>query len=141
MMARSLMAALLAMLLIPAGLLAEQQPQKIPAVTRLDVAPKASVFDDATRVKPIELTSAEAAGKYIEGDALDALNKQVDWEKQTVLIFAWKGSGQDRMATDISEGEDKRLVVDFIYTAGRTRDLRPHVYVYAVNNDLSWQVK
>ena len=141
MIARNLAVCLMCLLLTPAVLEARQEPVETPAVTKLDAAPKQSVFDDATRQKPIELASAEAAKAYFEGDALDALNKQVDWKKQTVLVFAWKGSGGDKMSTDVIEGEDKRLVVQFIFTAGLTRDLRPHIYVYAVNNDLKWQVK
>lgn len=131
--------AILFLLLMPAMLFAESKEQ--PVVEKLDIAPKHAVFEDATRAKPIGLTSAEDAGKYFEGEALKQINKQVNWTTQQVLIFAWRGSGGDRMTTEVKEGPDDSLIVQYIYTAGRTRDLRPHTYVYAVRKGVKWEVK
>ncbi|MFN3165665.1 MAG: hypothetical protein ACE37H_01230 [Phycisphaeraceae bacterium] len=129
------------LMLTPACLVAqEQEPGTVAAVTRLDATPEQSVFDDATRVKPLELGSAEAAQAYFTGDALKALNKAVDWERQTVLVFAWRGSGQDKLSTQVKEQGDG-IAVHFVYSPGRTRDLRPHTYVYAVRNGVSWETK
>ncbi len=142
MTARFMTAYLLVLMLMPALLLGQApEPGELPAVTQLDAKPEQSVFDDATRQKPIELASAEDAKKYFTGDALDALNKVVNWDKQIVLIFAWKGSGQDKLTTEVEEAPDKSLTVNFIYKPGMTRDLRPHLHVFALRKDVTWKVK
>jgi len=140
---RTLALCLIVLMLTPACLVAkeqEQEPGTVPAVTQLDATPDQSVFEDATRAKPIELDSAEAAKKYFKDDALEALNKAVDWKKQTVLVFAWRGSGQDKLSAEVKEVGDG-IAIEFSYTPGRTRDLRPHTYVYAVRKGIKWETK
>lgn len=142
MLYRSLTVAMLCSLVLACAAFAESEPtaKDLPAVVKLNTMPERSVFDTATRRKPIELASAEDAKKHFGEEQHKALGKEVDWAKQKVLIFAWRGSGQDRMEAEVDKGEDGP-VVKFIYKPGRTRDLRPHIYVFAVSNDVKWEVK
>ena len=98
--------------------------------------PKPSVFKSASRKKPLVLRSAEEAGKHFTDEGLAALKKQVDFDKQFVLVFAWRGSGQDRLSYVVAESYPEQ--VRFKYKPGRTRDLRPHVYVYALRSNVRW---
>jgi hypothetical protein len=108
-----------------------------PAITAIKGAkPKRSVFKDASLRKPLVIGCADKAAKYFDDDALAALKRQVDFEKQIVLIFAWRGSGQDRLSYAVLESYPEQ--VRFRYRPGRTRDLRPHVYVYALRSDVQW---
>lgn len=140
--ARLLSLSLLILLVVPAWLYAvENEQEEIAAVQTLSVSPEQSVFDDATRQKPIELASAEDAKKYFTGDALTALNKAVNWDKQVVLVFAWRGSGQDKLEARTEQDDQGKTSVVFAYTPGRTRDLRPHTYVYGVRKGVTWSTK
>ncbi|MEQ8788988.1 MAG: hypothetical protein RIC55_21935 [Pirellulaceae bacterium] len=111
-----------------------------PAVVEVkDAQPSQSIFDAASRKEPLELKSRQEAEKHFSEDALAKLAKQVDFEKQVVLVFAWKGSGQDRLDVEVLESFPEQVV--FRYKRGLTRDLRPHVHVYALRSNVKWSVK
>ena len=113
---------------------------KVPPIARLDkVTPKPSVFKTSSRRKPIVLRSEKEAAEHFSEDGLAKLTKQVDFEQQFVLLFAWRGSGQDRLRHDVAESYPEQVF--FTYKAGRTRDLRPHVYVYALRSNVKWSMK
>jgi hypothetical protein len=108
----------------------------IPPITDLKVKPNDGVFKSASRDKPLVLKSAEdAAGKF-DKDALEALKKAVDFKKQFVLVFAWKGSGGDKLSYLIAESFPEQIF--FTFKGGLTRDLREHVHVYALRNNVRW---
>lgn len=65
--------------------------------------------------------------------------EQVDFEKQKLLLFRWSGSGQDKLDIDLKE-TDKRETAAIKYTRGRTRDLRPHTYLFVIPKDADWQM-
>ncbi len=117
----------------------EDEPGTVPAVEALSLSAKQNVFDDATRDKPLELKSSEDAKAYFSDDQLKVLNKNVDWDKQAVLVFAWRGSGQDKMEAVVKETGDDGLLVEFVYTAGLTRDLREHTRFFAVRKGVEWK--
>ena len=64
---------------------------------------------------------------------------QVDFEKQLVLLFAWRGSGQDQLEYTVAESYPEQ--VTFRYVPGRTRDLRPHVSIYALRKNVTWKTE
>lgn len=117
----------------------EQAASVKPIVPVTKVAPKAKVFEKSTRKKPLVLKSEKDAAKYFTKPALKKLQAKVDFEKQIVLVFAWKGSGQDKMTFDVAESDPEQ--VTFQYRPGRTRDLRPHVKVYALRSNVKWSVQ
>ena len=68
----------------------------------------------------------------------EAIQKQVDFNKEQLLLFKWSGSGRDKLELRVEE-EKAGAVVVFKLTPGLTRDLRPHVRLYAVANDAAWR--
>lgn len=104
-----------------------------------DLRVEKSVFVDATREKPIVLKSSEDGMKYFGKEALAKISKAVDFEKQIVLVFAWKGSGQDRLTFASTEAHPEQI--NFSCKPGRTKDLRPHVKIFVLQSDVKWSVK
>ena len=121
--------------------LASAEPAtKIPPITRIKkVTPKPSVFKTSSRKKPLVLRSEKEAAEHFSDDELGKLMKQVDFNEQRVLLFAWRGSGQDRLRYDVAESYPEQVFLT--YKPGRTRDLRPHVHVYALRSNVKWKVK
>ncbi len=88
--------------------------------------------------KPTVITSEEELKKAIpDEDAQQQIKKDVDFSKQTVLYFAWAGSGQDSL-TFKEEKTNKGLAIVFTYQPGRTRDLRRHSKVIVIPKDATW---
>jgi len=83
---------------------------------------------------PIVLTSMEEALKHLTRASMEKIN--VDFNKQQVVIFAWQGSGQDRLMGSQSSDEE----ANFRYISGRTRDLRTHTAIYALPKGSSVKV-
>ena len=98
-----------------------------------------SLFGDATRKQPLVLKSSKDGEKYFGKEALATISKAVDFEKQVVLVFAWRGSGQDDFTFAKSESHPGQI--EFTYKPGRTRDLRPHVKIFVLRSDVKWSVK
>lgn len=115
-------------------------PANHEPITELkDLPAKEAVFTDASRTKPIVLKSLKIGAKYFDKEELAAISKTVDFEKQIVLLFAWKGSGQDCPQFVVKESFPEQIM--FSYKPGRTRDLRPHVKVYVLRSNVKWAVE
>ncbi len=106
-----------------------------PAITKVDIRPSKIEFSRWNT--PVELTSLEDAKKHFEGDLLDQLKAKVDFGNQIVLVFAWRGSGQDKLDYVVMESFPEQIA--FSYRPGRTRDLRPHVHVFALRSNVKWR--
>ncbi len=106
-----------------------------PAITKVDIRPSKIEFSRWNT--PVELTSLEDAKKHFEGDALDQLKAKVDFGNQIVLVFSWRGSGQDNLDYVVMESFPEQIA--FSYRPGRTRDLRPHVHVFALRANVKWR--
>ena len=78
--------------------------------------------------KPIVLNSMEDALKHLTRASMEKIN--VDFDKQQLVIFAWQGSGQDRLHGFLHGG--KGAVANFNYNEGMTEDLRTHSVVYSM---------
>lgn len=112
---------------------------KLPPIKALKaITPEASIFGAATRQKPLEIKSQKEAARHFSDRNLTKLIQQVDFDKQLVLVFAWRGSGQDKLAFDVLESFPEQVV--FRYTPGRTRDLRPHTYTYVVRANVKYRI-
>ena len=113
--------------------------KKLPPIKQIKNArPKRGIFKEATRTKPVVIKTAEDASKHFGEKALENLKKQVKFDKQFVLVFAWRGSGQDKLSYSVLESFPEKVV--FKYTRGRTRDLRPHVYIYVLRAKVEWRM-
>ena len=100
---------------------------------------KSTGFKAASRKKPLIIRSEQDAAKHFSKEALAKLKKQVDFKRQFVLVFAWRGSGQDRLRYNVAKSFPERVF--FRYKPGRTRDLRPHIYVFALRSNVKWTVR
>jgi hypothetical protein len=136
---RFLLATTLPLFLL-ASIRAEEPPaESKPVAVLAGIQASPAVFDDSTRQKPLVFKSAEQAGKYFEKEELEKLIKQVEFKDQIVLVFAWKGSGQDKFTYEVGESHPEHIF--FKYQAGRTRDLRPHVKIFVLRNNVKWTAK
>ena len=114
------------------SLLAADEP-----IRELDIKPNEAAYRNRGRVPtPILVQSSQEAEPYFERRELARLLEQVDFKKQFVLVYAWRGSGQDRLEYDVAESYPEQIV--FRYTPGRTRDLRPHSRVYVLRSNVRW---
>lgn len=106
----------------------------LPAVT-LTGLPK----DRGSVQKPLVVDSNEQLGKLIPDEELARqYGKRIDWAKQRVLVFRWSGSGQDQLETrSVGKAPAK---VQFVLRPGRTRDLRPHLRLFAIERVALWSV-
>ena len=107
-----------------------------PIAELRDLRAEEAVFKGASRTKPVVLKSLKNGTKYFDKEALAAISKAVDFEKQIVLLFAWKGSGQDRLKYVVKESFPEQVV--FSYKRGRTKDYRRHVKVYVLRSNVKW---
>ncbi|GAB4138914.1 MAG: hypothetical protein Tsb009_07460 [Planctomycetaceae bacterium] len=113
---------------------------KIPPIKRItNVKPGRDIFKVSNRKKPLVIKSKKEAIKHFSKAEVAKLAKQVDFKQQFVLIFAWRGSGQDKMQTVVLESYPEQI--HFSYKPGRTRDLRPHVYIFALRSNVKWKVQ
>lgn len=91
--------------------------------------------------KAVEIKSAEELAKsplFADDDGRAEIKKQVDFGKEKLVVFVWKGSGQDKLTGElVKRGGTAR----FTYKAGLTDDLRSHAYVFAVPKDAKVELK
>lgn len=109
------------------------------AIVELKVAPEKAVFKDSVWSKPIVIKSQDEAAKHFGKDALEVLAKQVDFKKQIVLVFAWQGSGGDKLEYSILESFPEQI--PFSLKPGATDDIRAHSRVFALRSNVKWSVK
>ena len=74
-------------------------------------------------------------GDLKPNEALEA----VDFDKSLILIFAWAGSGQDKLSYEIDASGEKPKII-FSRTPGRTKDLRSHLHAYLVSKSADYEV-
>lgn len=119
--------------------LAGELDTALPPIEQLkDLMPKASVFEAVKGMKPLEIRSADEAARHFDDKALVALKKQVDFKNQIVLVFAWKGPGQDKLEYKVLESFPEQVV--FELTRGRTKDLRSHSQVFVLRSNVKWKL-
>jgi len=108
-------------------------------IVELDLLPEQSRLQAAAWNKPIIITSMQQAGGLFEQAALGALGRQVDFNKQFLLVFAWQGSGGDRLGYTVAESFPEQVF--FSMRRGLTRDLRQHAHVYALRSNVRWSIQ
>ena len=112
----------------------------MPAIKVIEgVSAGAKAFEDASRQKPVVLRTQKEAAEYFGEEELVKLAEAVDFEKQVVLVFAWRGSRQDRLEYEVAESSPEQ--VTFSLKPGLTRDLRPHVKIFALRANVKWRMK
>lgn len=121
-MYRTLIVALLSIGIVVA---ADDKP-----VRELTVKPKA--VDRELKLSGVEIVDAEGLKKLIKDeDLLKGISDGVDFKKEKAVVFAWSGSGGDRLFFKLAADEKS---VKFEKLQGATDDLRYHLKVFVVKN-------
>lgn len=90
---------------------------------------------EASLGKPIVIGTAEELAKSVEDkEVRDSIAKAIDFTKENFVVFAWSGSGGDKLSLAVDKGEKGPIVVT-VFKGGLTRDLRQHVHAFAVSKD------
>jgi hypothetical protein len=115
------------------------QEQVVGPIVELKVTPEKSVFKNPAWHKPIVIKSQDEAARHFGKDALEVIAKKVDFQKQIVLVFAWQGSGGDKLVYKVLESFPEQI--PFSLRPGVTDDLRSHSRVFALRSNVKWSVK
>ncbi len=99
---------------------------------------KTAAFDVARAENPLVIQSAAKAATYFDARNLATLKNEVDFSKQQVILFAWRGSGQDRIEFVVLESFPEQI--RFSYQRGRTKDFRQHVQVFIVRSNVKCSI-
>ena len=103
------------------------------------ITPPAALLEASNPRKPSVLKNAKEAAEQLAKEDAEKLAREVDFNRQIVLVFAWRGSGQDKLDPAVAESYPEQIF--FTYRPGRTRDLRPHARVFALRANVNWSVK
>ena len=109
------------------------------AIAPIKAMPENSIFKNSNFNKPIVVKSKEEAAEHFGKEAVASLVKAVDFKKQFVLVFAWRGSGGDQLNYTVAESFPEQISLSRQF--GRTRDLRSHAKVFALRSNVKWSVK
>lgn len=86
--------------------------------------------------RPIRISNADQAAKV---PALEKINKNVDYEKQDLIIFFLHNISSNVKAK-VETSKDNEPMVVFDYFNGPTKDLRSHYQVFSIRKGLKWKV-
>ncbi|MBY0230998.1 MAG: hypothetical protein K2W96_17060 [Gemmataceae bacterium] len=116
--------------LVMVAMLADAEPPAKPVKTREITAVKRLVTElGGDPMKPVRLKSEKELADAVGDEAAKAILKEVDFKKEHLLLFAWAGSGGDR----IEPTDSKRGDAAFAYTRGKRKDLRKHAKLFAID--------
>lgn len=112
-----------------------------PAVKEIPTKDLKLTFPEGGKAtEPKEIKSVEDLKKSeVVGGAADELMKQVSFDKEKLVVFAWGGSGGDRLTASIKDADGKTTAV-FALKRGLTRDFRRHFHLYVVPRNATVQV-
>jgi hypothetical protein len=90
-----------------------------------------SIKAEGKATEPMHIKDAKKlADVFSVKEEQAAIAKEVDFTKESLVVFAWSGSGGDKVTPG---GNDKE--VKFTFVPGLTRDFRPHVHLFAIPKD------
>ena len=117
----------------------EQEQEKKhegPIVEFKKIEFKTQAFEDAERGKPLAIKTLEEAEKYFDEATLERIQKCMEFEERHLLLFAWQGSGRDKLEFAVMESYPEQL--SFTLVPGRTRDLRRHAKLYSIRKNVKY---
>ncbi len=90
--------------------------------------------------RPHPISDADDLKKFVPDAATrKKVMDAIDFKTHVLLVFAWQGSGGDRLAAAVTE--DVPQEVRFALKAGATDDTRQHVQLFAVKKEARWTAK
>lgn len=125
-------------LLLPVSWGSAQEDKKDAAVRVIDIQGLVKGAQRGKVTAPTVIANEDEL-KTVFKDSSEAVAKKVNFKSEKLLFFSWGGSGQDKLTFAVDKGEKGPLVL-FHYKAGLTRDLRPHVHLFAIPKDATWRV-
>jgi hypothetical protein len=128
------MSLLLSTLCLMVAFPADPEPTDPKVKPREIVVGKAAPAERA--MKTAKITSADDFAKQFGKDAADELAKLVNFKAEYVVVFAWSGSGGDKMEMT-TDGKKATFTRKF----GLTRDLRQHLKVFALPKDFTYETE
>lgn len=84
----------------------------------------------------ITINSEKKAKEFFEAQTLPNLKGKVDYKTEELLLFVWAGSGMDTLKAIAPKNGG---VIQFKYTHGMTRDLRPHLALFVVKKGAKYK--
>ena len=116
-----------------------KEPKRVVDVTPGKRAAVAfALVDIGQNNSPLEVRDRATLFQAVGDEALRAaILAQVDFRKQVLLIFKWRGSGQDKL---VVSPDPEAKTVEFTVQRGRTKDLHPHLQLRAVSKKASWSI-
>ena len=120
------------------ALAAEGEHVGLPMVEITGAQPLPAAIKDVTRQAPIQIRTSEELVKAFGKEQAQKIQKQVDFKNHMVVVFAWRGSGQDQLQHTILKSNPPQYRFSFVN--GRTKDLRQHVHVIALRLDIKWGI-
>jgi hypothetical protein len=136
--------ALTVMLVCSALLAADDKDKDKDKPTVKEIATKDLKLNLARGGKATEPTTISSTEELAKNptvkDAAHDIKKQIDFEKEKLIVFAWSGSGGDKVTASIGADSNKKPIVYVEYIRGLTRDLRMHVRLFIVPKDLKVEV-
>jgi len=119
-------------------LLADPAVPKAPAAREIKLTGLRLPARPGGLTKPTKISSeADLAKAVPDKDARAAIAKQVDFKSEYLLLFAWSGSGGDRLSFRLDKDKNEAI---FASSRGRTRDLRRHVKLFAFPNKTTYRL-
>ena len=111
-----------------------------PAIEEIEgIALEAGIFDAVDDNHLLLLSSSADAQKHFSKENFEKLSEAVNFETQRVLVFAWRGSGGDRISYFVAESWPEQI--SFQFTRGMTRDLATHQKIFALRSNVSCEVQ
>jgi hypothetical protein len=118
----------------------EQKDDAAPKARELDVKGLKIVVKESDKLKPAKITNKEELEKAVDDkEAREKIAKQVDFAKEYLVLFRWSGSGGDKLSFKLKRTEGGEDAV-FMLRPGLTRDLRPHVKLFALPNNVGHKI-
>lgn len=89
---------------------------------------------------PITIANEQQLGLHIGNrKSAQAIADATDFNRQSLLLFSWSGSGGDRLVAEPSVvGGGVNIAFKFSY--GLTDDLRPHIGLVAIPKEANWGI-
>jgi hypothetical protein len=135
--------AMAAALIVGSFALAADDKPAIKQIPTKDLKLTITLPEKGKVTEPMIVTSATDLPKVTPFGpaAVEAVAKQIDFEKEKLVVFWWAGSGQDKVAAGELKTADKKTTANFSYTRGLTRDLRSHFHLFIVPKDAEVKVE